>query len=180
MGSHESRLLAAARLLALSIDGHFAVEQANRRASGRWFNFNGTAGVWRRDALVDAGGWEHDTLTEDLDLSYRAQLRGWRFVYDGSVAAPAELPAQVEALKAQQRRWAKGSIQTARKLLPEVLSDLVAALGPGTRVLVGIPERDLLVAGGLTAGDDEFAVLFAEFIRDHAAGADQPRDCPSP
>jgi hypothetical protein len=89
--------------------------------NGLFLNFNGTAGAWRRECIVDAGGWTHDTLTEDLDLSYRAQLKGWRFVFDSTVASPAELPADIEALKSQQRRWAMGSIQTARKLLPRVL-----------------------------------------------------------
>ena len=89
------------------------------------FNFNGTAGIWRRTAIVDAGGWQHDTLTEDLDLSYRAQLRGWRFVFLQDLVAPAEVPVEMNAFKSQQHRWAKGSIQTCRKLLPRILrSDL--------------------------------------------------------
>jgi len=89
-------------------------------ACGLFLNFNGTAGVWRRACIVDAGGWSHDTLTEDLDLSYRAQLRGWRFAFDPGLVAPAELPGDLGALRSQQRRWAKGSIQTARKLLARV------------------------------------------------------------
>lgn len=109
------------RLQALLLDGHFAVEQAGRAASGACFNFNGTAGLWRARAIEDAGGWHADTLTEDLDLSYRAALRGWRFVYAGDVVAPAELPADLAAFKAQQHRWAKGSVECARKLLPEVV-----------------------------------------------------------
>src|SRR5262249_35157358 len=88
---------------------------------GLFFNFNGTAGVWRRACVEAAGGWSHDTLTEDLDLSYRAQLAGWHFVYDDAVEAPAELPGDMESLKSQQRRWVKGSIQTARKILPRLL-----------------------------------------------------------
>ena len=103
---------------AVLLDGHFAVEQAARAWSGRVFNFNGTAGVWRARAIADAGGWHADTLTEDLDLSYRAALRGWRFVYLRRVAAPAELPATMRAFKSQQFRWAKGSIECAKKLLP--------------------------------------------------------------
>jgi len=103
---------------ALFLDGHFAIEHAARAGNGRFFNFNGTAGVWRRSCIEDAGGWTHDTLTEDLDLSYRAQMKGWRFVYRSDVVAPAELPADIRAFKAQQRRWAMGSIQTARKILP--------------------------------------------------------------
>jgi hypothetical protein len=106
---------------ALMLDGHFIMEHAGRNRSGRFFNFNGTAGIWRRAAIVDAGGWQHDTLTEDMDLSYRAQLRGWKFVYLPEIEAPAELPVEMSAFKAQQFRWAKGSIQVAKKLLPRIL-----------------------------------------------------------
>jgi cellulose synthase/poly-beta-1,6-N-acetylglucosamine synthase-like glycosyltransferase len=107
---------------ALMLNGHFVMEHAGRNRSGRFFNFNGTAGLWRRAAIVDAGGWHHDTLTEDMDLSYRAQLRGWSFVYLPEIAAPAELPVEMSAFKAQQFRWAKGSIQVARKMLPRILA----------------------------------------------------------
>ncbi|HSQ59025.1 MAG TPA: cellulose synthase family protein [Acidobacteriota bacterium] len=107
-----------ARAQAISLDGHFVVEHAARMAGGAWFNFNGTAGVLRKACIVDAGGWQSDTLTEDLDLSYRAQLKGWRFVFAPHVACPAELPVEMNAFKAQQHRWVKGSIQVARKLLP--------------------------------------------------------------
>jgi cellulose synthase/poly-beta-1,6-N-acetylglucosamine synthase-like glycosyltransferase len=107
---------------ALMLNGHFVMEHAGRNRSGRFFNFNGTAGLWRRAAIVDAGGWHHDTLTEDMDLSYRAQLRGWRFVYLPEIAAPAELPVEMSAFKAQQFRWAKGSIQVARKMLPRIFA----------------------------------------------------------
>jgi cellulose synthase/poly-beta-1,6-N-acetylglucosamine synthase-like glycosyltransferase len=106
---------------ALMLDGHFIMEHAGRNRGDRFFNFNGTAGMWRRSAIVDAGGWQHDTLTEDMDLSYRAQLRGWRFVYLPEVAAPAELPVEMSAFKTQQFRWAKGSMQVAMKLLPRIL-----------------------------------------------------------
>lgn len=106
------------RVQALLLDGHFIIEHAARYRSGRFFNFNGTAGIWRREAIEDAGGWAHDTVTEDLDLSYRAQLRGWRFVYLDRLVAPAELPASMGAFLTQQHRWAKGTVQTARKLLP--------------------------------------------------------------
>lgn len=109
------------RVQALFLDGHLLIEQTARNRSGRFFNFNGTAGVWRRACIEDAGGWEHDTLTEDLDLSYRAQLKGWRFVFLPEVVTPAELPVDIHAFKAQQHRWAKGAIQTCRKLLPKVL-----------------------------------------------------------
>lgn len=105
------------RAQATLLDGHFVVEHAARFAAGRWFNFNGTAGIWRRQAIEDAGGWQHDTLTEDLDLSYRAQMAGWRFVYLLDVVQPAELPADMPAFKSQQHRWAKGTIQVAKKLI---------------------------------------------------------------
>lgn len=109
------------RAQALFLDGHFAIEHAARFHSGRFFNFNGTAGIWRRQCITDAGGWQHDTITEDLDLSYRAQLAGWKFFYINEVAAPAELPVEMNAFRTQQHRWAKGSIETARKLLPRLL-----------------------------------------------------------
>lgn len=108
------------RAEALAIDGHFGVEQAARARTGLFLNFNGSAGVWRRAAIADAGGWSADTLTEDLDLSYRAQLAGWHIAYDPALVCPSELPVDLEAFKAQQRRWATGSMQTARKLLPRV------------------------------------------------------------
>ncbi|MFO1011310.1 MAG: glycosyltransferase [Planctomycetota bacterium] len=98
------------------LDGHFVIEHKVRHDSGLFFNFNGTAGIWRRAAIDAAGGWEHDTLTEDLDLSYRAQLAGWRFVYAPMVVAPAEVPPDIAAFKSQQHRWAKGSVQVFKKL----------------------------------------------------------------
>lgn len=110
------------RAQAMGIDGHFVMEQTARNRNGLFMNFCGTAGVWRREAIEDAGGWEHDTVTEDLDLSYRAQLRGWRFHYLPDLRVPAELPPTYSAFKSQQYRWAKGTIQTARKLLPRVWS----------------------------------------------------------
>jgi len=103
------------------LDGHFMIEHTARNRSGRFFNFNGTAGIWRRSCISDAGGWEHDTLTEDLDLSYRAQLKGWQFVFLNDVLAPAEVPVEMNAFKTQQHRWAKGSIQVGLKLLPRIL-----------------------------------------------------------
>ncbi len=102
------------------LDGHFVIEHGARSRRGAFFNFNGTAGVWRRAAIEDAGGWEHDTLTEDTDLSYRAQLRGWRFLYLPEIECPSELPVEMNAFKAQQARWAKGLMQTAKKILPRV------------------------------------------------------------
>ena len=109
------------------LDGHFVIEHGARSRSGHFFNFNGTAGVWRRAAIDDAGGWQHDTLTEDTDLSYRAQMRGWEFVYLPDVECPSELPVEMNAFKAQQARWAKGLLQTARKILPRVLRSDVPA-----------------------------------------------------
>jgi cellulose synthase/poly-beta-1,6-N-acetylglucosamine synthase-like glycosyltransferase len=107
------------------LDGHFIIEHGGRHLSGRFFNFNGTAGIWRRKAIETAGGWEHDTLTEDTDLSYRAQMAGWKFLYLPHIVCPAELPVEMNSFKTQQSRWAKGLIQTAIKLLPRILrSDL--------------------------------------------------------
>ena len=106
---------------AILLDGHFVLEHSGRAQTGLFFNFNGTAGMWRAKAIEDAGGWQHDTLTEDTDLSYRAQLRGWKFVYLQDVECPAELPVEMTAFKTQQARWAKGLIQTGKKILPRVL-----------------------------------------------------------
>ena len=106
----------------IMLDGHFIMEHGARSRAGRFFNFNGTAGVWRRSAIADAGGWQHDTLTEDLDLSYRAQMKGWRFVYLPDLVSPAELPVEMNAFKTQQQRWAKGSVQVCKKLLPRILA----------------------------------------------------------
>lgn len=103
------------------LDGHFVLEHTARNRSGRFFNFNGTAGIWRREAIEDAGGWEHDTLTEDLDLSYRAQLAGWNFRFLRDLEVPSEIPVEMTAFKNQQHRWAKGAVQTAKKLLPQIL-----------------------------------------------------------
>ena len=106
---------------AILLDGHFVLEHSARSRSGVYFNFNGTAGMWRRSAIDEAGGWEHDTLTEDTDLSYRAQLKGWKFIYLQDVECPAELPVEMTAFKTQQARWAKGLIQVSKKILPRVL-----------------------------------------------------------
>jgi cellulose synthase/poly-beta-1,6-N-acetylglucosamine synthase-like glycosyltransferase len=109
------------KIQSILLDGHFVLEHGGRNRAGLFFNFNGTAGIWRRTAITDAGGWQHDTLTEDLDLSYRAQLRGWRFIFLPHLIAPAEVPVDMNSFKSQQHRWAKGSIQTCRKLLPRIL-----------------------------------------------------------
>jgi cellulose synthase/poly-beta-1,6-N-acetylglucosamine synthase-like glycosyltransferase len=108
------------RTQAMALDGHFVIEQAVRNKVGFFINFNGTAGVWRKSCIEDAGNWQADTLTEDLDLSYRAQLKGWKFRYLNNVTSPAELPSEINALKSQQFRWTKGAIETARKILPIV------------------------------------------------------------
>lgn len=108
------------RAQAMGVDGHFVVEQTARNQNGLFMNFCGTAGVWRRTAIEESGGWQHDTITEDLDLSYRAQLGGWKFRYLPDLLVPAELPETYSAFKSQQYRWAKGSIQTARKTLPRL------------------------------------------------------------
>lgn len=109
------------RLSSILLDGHFVLEHTARNRSGRFFNFNGTAGIWRRETIGDAGGWQHDTLVEDLDLSYRAQLKGWRFVFLKDEVVDAEVPPDVRGFKTQQHRWAKGTLQAASKLLPRVL-----------------------------------------------------------
>ena len=108
------------RMQAMFLDGHLLLEQTARSRSGRFFNFNGTAGLWRRSCIEEAGGWQHDTLCEDLDLSYRAQLVGWKFIFLPDVVTPAELPVDMNGFKSQQHRWTKGSIQTCKKLLPRI------------------------------------------------------------
>jgi len=108
------------RIQALALNGHFVMEQPIRNRAGFFINFNGTGGVWRKNCIEDAGNWHDDTITEDLDLSYRAQLNGWKFIYLRDITTPAELPAKMNALKAQQFRWTKGAIETAKKLLPQV------------------------------------------------------------
>ncbi|NDK56565.1 cellulose synthase family protein [Pontibacter fetidus] len=110
------------RLQAFGLDAHFTVEQVGRNYGNYFINFNGTAGVWRKTCIVDAGGWHSDTLTEDLDLSYRAQLKNWKFVYQEQTESPAELPSEMSGLKSQQYRWTKGAAETARKHLGNVLS----------------------------------------------------------
>ncbi len=110
---------------AIMLDAHFVIEHGGRCYADLFFNFNGTAGIWRRKAIHDAGGWQHDTLTEDLDLSYRAQLKGWRFMFVPDITCPSELPTDVTAFKSQQHRWAKGSIEVMLKLLPRILKSRV-------------------------------------------------------
>ncbi len=112
---------ALTKVQSVMLDGHFIIEHTARHRSGRFFNFNGTAGIWRRAAIETSGGWQHDTLTEDMDLSYRAQLKGWKFVYLPHIVSPAEVPVEMNSFKSQQFRWAKGSIQVARKILPTIM-----------------------------------------------------------
>src|SRR6267378_3751386 len=106
---------------AVLLDGHFILEHGARSRAGYYFNFNGTAGILRKEMITDAGGWQHDTLTEDSDLSYRAQLKGWRFVYIPGLECPSELPVEMHGFQVQQSRWAKGLTQVAKKVLPQVL-----------------------------------------------------------
>jgi hypothetical protein len=117
--NHDYSLLT--KIQSILLDAHFVLEHGGRNRGGCFFNFNGTAGIWRTNVIADAGGWQHDTLTEDLDLSYRAQLRGWKFVFMQDLVSPAEVPVEMNAFKSQQHRWAKGSIQTCRKVLPKIL-----------------------------------------------------------
>lgn len=116
------------RAQSVGIDGHFVIEQVARAENDLFLNFNGTAGVWRKEAIEDGGGWQADTLTEDLDLSYRCQLRGWKLEYAIDVVVPAELPETYSAFKSQQFRWAKGSVQTAKKLIGPVMSSEISPL----------------------------------------------------
>jgi cellulose synthase/poly-beta-1,6-N-acetylglucosamine synthase-like glycosyltransferase len=109
------------KIQSILLDAHFVLEHGGRNRAGCFFNFNGTAGIWRREAIESAGGWQHDTLTEDLDLSYRAQLKGWQFIFLPDLVAPAEVPVEMNSFKSQQHRWAKGSIQTCMKLMPRIL-----------------------------------------------------------
>jgi len=109
------------KLQAFGLDAHFHIEQVGRNSQGHFINFNGTAGIWSKKCIYDAGGWQSDTITEDLDLSYRAQLKGWEFVYREEIGAPAELPAEMNSLKSQQFRWTKGAAECMIKNLPKVL-----------------------------------------------------------
>ncbi len=117
--NRKSSLLTRAQ--SLGIDGHFMIEQSARNWGGLFMNFNGTAGIWRKEAIIDGGGWEWDTLTEDMDLSYRVQFKGWETIYLPDLIVPAEIPEDINAFKSQQFRWAKGSVETAIKLFPSLL-----------------------------------------------------------
>jgi len=119
------------KIQAVFLDGHFMLESFTRFLTGRYFNFNGTAGILRKSTIEDAGGWQHDTLTEDLDLSYRAQMRGWKFVFLPDLTVPAELPVEINSFKSQQCRWAKGAMQTCKKVLPKILK---GSYSPGEKL----------------------------------------------
>ena len=165
------------RAAALALDGHFVMEQQVRNKSGFFINFNGTAGVWRKDCIIDAGNWHADTLTEDLDLSYRAQLRGWRFVFLNDVTSPAELPADINALKTQQFRWTKGAVETAIKILPEVFKSslpykiklecfihLTSNIVFPFIILVAILNIPLVVIKNTVGGYDGYYTLMSVFV----------------
>jgi cellulose synthase/poly-beta-1,6-N-acetylglucosamine synthase-like glycosyltransferase len=157
---------------AIFLDGHFMVEHVARNRAGRFFNFNGTAGIWRRKTIADGGGWQHDTITEDLDLSFRAQLKGWKFVYLPEIVSPAELPVDMNAFKSQQHRWAKGAVQCALKLLGPVLrADLprdvkreaVAHLTANLAYLIVIPLAILLpITLAIREAHGPYEVLFVD------------------
>jgi cellulose synthase/poly-beta-1,6-N-acetylglucosamine synthase-like glycosyltransferase len=162
---------------ALALDGHFAIEQQVRYKSGFFINFNGTAGIWRKSCIYDAGNWQPDTLTEDLDLSYRAQLKGWKFVYLNDVTSPAELPADINALKTQQFRWTKGAVETAKKLLPAVLKSnfplkvklesfvhLTSNIVFPFIVIVAILNVPIVILKNITTSYDNFYSLMSIFV----------------
>lgn len=162
---------------ALALDGHFVLEQQVRNKAGFFINFNGTAGIWRKATIFDAGNWQADTLTEDLDLSYRAQLKGWKFRYLNDVTSPAELPADINALKTQQFRWTKGAVETAKKILPRVFaSDLPLKMKMESFVhltsnivfpfiiVVALLNVPLVVIKNTVGGFDEFYSLMSVFV----------------
>ncbi|MEM7028201.1 MAG: glycosyltransferase [Chloroflexota bacterium] len=164
------------RAQAAGIDGHFIVEQQARHNLGAYLNFNGTAGIWRRACMDDAGGWEGDTLTEDLDLSYRAQLADWQIYYQSDIVVPAELPVQIDAFKRQQFRWAKGSLQTAQKLLGRVwqVSDPLWRKMMGTLHLTNYAVHPLMILNLLLilpmSFSDSYVLWMAPFLTLTAAG----------
>lgn len=165
------------RAQAMALDGHFAIEQNVRNKAGFFINFNGTAGVWRKSCIVDAGNWHSDTLAEDLDLSYRAQLRGWKFIFLNDVTSPAELPAEINALKSQQFRWTKGAIEAAKKLLPSVWASkmplrvklqctvhLTSNIVFPFIVLVALLNVPLVIIKNTVAGYDKFFTMMSIFV----------------
>ena len=132
---------------AILLDGHFVLEHGARARSDEFFNFNGTAGMWRVKAILDGGGWQHDTLTEDTDLSYRSQMAGWKFKYLPEIECPSELPIEMTAFKTQQARWAKGLIQTSIKVLPQDVPVRRAAPHQGRSGLSPDGEHELSADG---------------------------------
>lgn len=162
---------------ALALDGHFVIEQQVRNKAGFFINFNGTAGIWRKECIFDAGNWQADTLTEDFDLSYRAQLKGWKFVFLNDVTSPAELPADINSLKTQQFRWTKGAVETALKILPKVLkSDLPFGIKMECTIhltsnivfpfiiLVALLNVPLVIIKTTIQGYDQFYSLMSVFV----------------
>jgi len=121
LGTSKSKLLRLDSVQAFALDAHFLLEQIGRNQQQHFINFNGTAGIWRKSCILDAGNWEGDTLTEDLDLSYRAQLKQWKFVYLDQVVTPAELPITLDAIRSQQFRWNKGGAENFQKMIGKVL-----------------------------------------------------------
>ncbi len=165
------------RAQALALDGHFVLEQQVRNNAGFFINFNGTAGIWRKSCIIDAGNWQPDTLTEDMDLSYRAQLRGWKFIFLNDVTSPAELPADINALKTQQFRWTKGAVETAKKMLPKVfksdlplkvkfecLVHLTSNIVFPFIIVVGFLNIPLVVIKNTIGGFDEFYSMMSIFV----------------
>ncbi len=165
------------RAQALALDGHFVIEQQVRNKAGFFINFNGTAGIWRKECIIDAGNWQPDTLTEDLDLSYRAQLKGWKFVFLNDVTSPAELPADINALKTQQFRWTKGAVETAIKTLPSVFKSslswkmkfecfvhLTSNIVFPFIILVALLNVPIVVIKNHIGGFDEFYSLMSIFV----------------
>lgn len=162
---------------ALALDGHFVLEQQVRNKAGFFINFNGTAGIWRKKTIFDAGNWQADTLTEDLDLSYRAQLKGWKFIYLNNVTSPAELPADINALKTQQFRWTKGAVETAKKILPMVFKaklslklklesfiHLTSNIVFPFIIIVALLNVPLVIIKNNVAGFDKFYTLMSVFV----------------
>ncbi|ROL61807.1 glycosyltransferase [Bacteroidetes/Chlorobi group bacterium ChocPot_Mid] len=165
------------RALALALDGHFAIEQQVRNKAGFFIQFNGTAGIWRKETIIDAGNWQEDTLTEDMDLSFRAQLKGWKFVFLNNVTSPAELPADINALKTQQFRWTKGAVETAKKILPQVFKSdqplkiklesfvlLTSNIVFPFIILVALLNIPLVIIKNNVSGYDEFYTMMSIFV----------------
>ncbi len=165
------------RALALALDGHFAIEQQVRNKAGFFINFNGTAGIWRKETILDAGNWQEDTLTEDMDLSFRAQLKGWKFIFLNNVTSPAELPADINALKTQQFRWTKGAVETAKKILPQVFKSdqplkvklecfvhLTSNIVFPFIILVALLNIPLVVIKNQIGGYDEYYTMMSIFV----------------